>query len=480
MSADTTQRTRTGPEATDGNPGGNLQAGLKNRHLSMIAIGGVIGAGLFVGSGAGIASTGPGILLSYALAGVLVVMVMRMLGEMAAADPQSGSFSAYADRALGRWAGFSIGWLYWFFWVVVLAVEATAGAKILNGWMPGVPQWAFALLVMAVLTATNLFSVASYGEFEFWFAGIKVVAIAAFIVIGTLAVFGLLPGTHAVGTTNLVGHNGGFLPHGVGAVFTGMLTVVFAFMGSEIVTLAAGESADPEKAVSKATNSVIWRIGIFYLGSIAIVVTLLPWDSAAVKGSPYVAVLEHVGIPGAGRVMDVIVLTAVLSCLNSGLYTASRMAFSLGRRGDAPAAFAKVSSRGVPTTATLASVVFGFVAVFFNYTSPNTVFQFLLNSSGAVALFVWVVICLSQLRMRKIIERESPERLTVRMWLYPYLTWATIGLIGFVMVYMFTTEDGRKQMYLSLVAAAIVLAAAPIVQRRRAGRELAAEAASGS
>ncbi|WP_371483199.1 amino acid permease [Kitasatospora sp. NBC_00315] len=464
MSADTGTPTTSPPTAAPDD--GRLKAGLKNRHLSMIAIGGVIGAGLFVGSGAGIASTGPGILLSYALAGILVVMVMRMLGEMAAADPQSGSFSAYADRALGRWAGFSIGWLYWFFWVVVLAVEATAGAKILNTWVPGVPQWAFALLVMAVLTATNLFSVASYGEFEFWFAGIKVVAIIAFIVIGALAVFGVLPGTHAVGTTNLTG-NGGFLPHGVGAVFTGMLTVVFAFMGSEIVTLAAGESADPEKAVSRATNSVIWRIGIFYLGSIAIVVTLLPWNDASVKGSPYVAVLEHVGIPGAARVMDVIVLTAVLSCLNSGLYTASRMAFSLGQRGDAPRAFARVSARGVPRVAILSSVVFGFLAVFFNYTSPNTVFKFLINSSGAVALFVWLVICFSQLRMRKIIERETPERLTVRMWLYPYLTWATIGLIGFVVAYMFTDHDGRTQMYLSLAAAVVVLAAAAVVDRRR-------------
>ncbi|MDH6135571.1 GABA permease [Kitasatospora sp. MAA4] len=468
MTTDTSSSSETVPDRAvhEAAAGGKLQAGLKNRHLSMIAIGGVIGAGLFVGSGAGIAATGPGILLSYALAGVLVVMVMRMLGEMAAADPQSGSFSAYADRALGRWAGFTIGWLYWFFWVVVLAVEATAGAKILNGWIPGVPQWAFALIVMAVLTATNLFSVASYGEFEFWFAGIKVVAIAAFIVIGVLAVFGLLPGTHAVGTTNLTGH-GGFLPHGVGAVFHGMLTVVFAFMGSEIVTLAAGESADPEKAVKGATNSVIWRIGIFYLGSIAIVVTLLPWDSAKLLGSPYVAVLEHVGIPGAAQVMNVIVLTAVLSCLNSGLYTASRMAFSLGQRGDAPKAFASVSSRGVPRTAILSSVVFGFLAVFFNYTSPGTVFQFLLNSSGAVALFVWLVICFSQLRMRKIIEREAPERLTVRMWLYPYLTWATIGLIGFVVGYMFTDHDGRIQMILSLVAAAVVLAAAAIVDRRR-------------
>ncbi|MGW4898182.1 amino acid permease [Kitasatospora sp. NPDC004240] len=452
---------------------GHLKAGLKNRHLSMIAIGGVIGAGLFVGSGAGIASTGPGILLSYALAGVLVVLVMRMLGEMAAADPQSGSFSAYADRALGRWAGFSIGWLYWFFWVVVLAVEATAGAKILEGWMPMVPQWGWALIVMAVLTATNLFSVASYGEFEFWFAGIKVVAIAAFLVVGGLAVFGVLPDTHAVGTENLVGQ-GGFLPHGMGAVFTGMLTVVFAFMGSEIVTLAAGESEDPEKAVSKATNSVIWRIGVFYLGSILLIVTLLPWNDPAVAANPYVAVLNHLGIPYAGNVMDLIVLTAVLSCLNSGMYTASRMAFSLGRRGDAPKAFAKVTSSGVPRTAILASVVFGFVAVFFNYTSPDTVFSFLLNSSGAIALFVWMVICFSQLRMRKILERESPERLTVKMWLYPYLTWTAIGMIGFVMAYMFTDESGRKQMYLSLAAAAIVLVASAVVGRRRRAAEVAA------
>ncbi|MFE9422661.1 amino acid permease [Kitasatospora sp. NPDC006697] len=456
--------------------GDRLKAGLKNRHLSMIAIGGVIGAGLFVGSGAGIAATGPGILLSYALAGLLVVLVMRMLGEMAAADPRSGSFSAYADRALGRWAGFTIGWLYWFFWVVVLAVEATAGAVILNGWLPAVPQWAFALLVMAVLTATNLFSVASYGEFEFWFAGIKVVAIVAFIAVGALAVFGLLPGTHAVGTDNLAGH-GGFLPHGAGAVFTGMLTVVFAFMGSEIVTLAAGESADPQGAVSKATNSVIWRIGVFYLGSILVVVTLLPWDAASVRSSPYVAVLQHVGIPGAAQVMNVIVLTAVLSCLNSGLYTASRMAFSLGGRGDAPAAFARVTGRGVPRAAILASVVFGFVAVFFDYTSPTTVFRFLLNSSGAVALFVWLVICCSQLRMRRILERESPERLTVRMWWYPYLTWFAIGLIAFVVAYMFTTHDGRVQMVLSLVAAGVVLVAARVVQARRTRAHGAGEAA---
>ncbi|MGJ5896974.1 amino acid permease [Streptomyces niveiscabiei] len=453
-------------------PGSGLQAGLKNRHLSMIAIGGVIGAGLFVGSSTGIATAGPGILLSYALVGTLVVLVMRMLGEMSVANPTSGSFSAHADRALGPWAGFTIGWLYWFFWVVVLAVEATAGAKILESWIPAVPQWGWALIVMVVLTATNLVSVGSYGEFEFWFAGIKVVAIGAFIVVGGLAVFGVLPGVDSdkAGLGNLTDH-GGFLPNGAGAILTGVLLVVFSFMGSEIPTLAAGESENPRQAVTKATNSVIWRIAVFYLGSIFVVVTLLPWNDPSIKeeGS-YVAALDSLGIAHAGQIMNFIVLTSVLSCLNSGLYTASRMAFSLGQRGDAPKSFARTTSRGVPLAAILSSVVFGFVAVFFNYAYPDSVFLFLVNSSGAVALFVWLVICFSQLRMRKIIQAEAPEKLVVKMWLYPYLTWATAGLIVFVLGYMLTdTEhDGRTTVLLSLLVAAGVLAVAVVKSRLRA------------
>ncbi|MER6028420.1 amino acid permease [Streptomyces sp. NPDC001851] len=457
-------------------PGSGLQAGLKNRHLSMIAIGGVIGAGLFVGSSSGIATAGPGILLSYAVVGTLVVLVMRMLGEMSAANPASGSFSAHADRALGRWAGFSIGWLYWFFWVVVLAVEATAGAGILHGWVPGVPQWAWALIVMTVLTATNLVSVGSYGEFEFWFAGIKVVAIGAFIVIGLLAIFGVLPGAHADKASfgNLTNH-GGFLPHGPGAILTGVLLVVFSFMGSEIATLAAGESEDPQRAVTKSTNSIIWRIGVFYLGSILVVVALLPWNDPSIKkDGSYVAALNSLGIAHAGEIMNVIVLTSVLSCLNSGLYTASRMAFSLGQRGDAPKAFARTTSRGVPLTAILASVVFGFVAVFFNYAYPKTVFLFLVNSSGAVALFVWLVICFSQLRMRKIIQREAPEKLIVKMWLYPYLTWVTAAFIVFVLGYMLTDtkgeSSGRTTVLLSVGVAAIVVLVAVVKERLAANR----------
>ncbi|MET9857065.1 amino acid permease [Streptomyces sp. NPDC006450] len=471
MSSTTTLQKEGAPTGNpgDGQPSDGLKAGLKNRHLSMIAIGGVIGAGLFVGSGGGIAKAGPAILLSYALVGVMVVFVMRMLGEMAAASPNSGSFSAYADRALGRWAGFSIGWLYWFFWVVVLAVEATAGAVILESWIPAVPQWAWALIVMAVLTVTNLGSVASYGEFEFWFAGIKVVAIGGFVIIGMLAVFGVLPGSDnpGAGFAHLT-DTGGFMPNGWGSVLTGVLMVVFSFMGSEIVTLAAGESEDPRRAVTKATNSVIWRIGVFYLGSIFIVLTLLPWNDASIveKGS-YVAALDSIGIAHAGQIMNVIVLTAVLSCLNSGLYTASRMAFSLGERGDAPKAFAKVNKKGVPTAAILGSVVFGFAAVYFNYAFKDTVFSFLLNASGAIALFVWLVICLTQLRMRGILMREAPEKVTVKMWFFPYLTWATAAMITFVLGYMVYDKDNRETVLLSLLVAAVVIALGVARQLRR-------------
>ncbi|GAA0642445.1 amino acid permease [Kutzneria viridogrisea] len=438
-------------------PPPKLAATLAKRHLSMIAIAGVIGAGLFVGSGAAIKQAGPGVLISYAVAGVLVVLVMRMLGEMSAATPETGSFSAYADRAIGPWAGFAIGWLYWFFWVIVLAVEASAGAAIVHRWVPGVPQWTWALVLMALLTATNLFSVRSYGEFEFWFAAIKVAAITVFLLVGVAALLGLVPGFASPGLHNLTGH-GGFLPNGFPPVVAAMFVVVFSFFGAEIATVAAGESADPVHAVRSAVRSVVWRILVFYLGSIAIVLTLLPWDDAGIAKSPYVAVLERIGLPGAGAVMDVIVLTSVLSCLNSGLYTSSRMAFSLAGRRDAPALLGRISRSGVPVAAVLVSTVVGFIAVFFNYVSPDTVFLFLTNASGAIAVFVWLAIAVSQLRMRRRLEREAPERLTLKMWGFPYLTWIAILAMVALLVGMLFDADARPQMALSLVVAAVVVA----------------------
>ncbi|WP_306335836.1 amino acid permease [Streptomyces sp. KL118A] len=442
-----------------------LGGGLKQRHLTMLGLGGVIGAGLFVGSGAGISVAGPGIVVSYLIAGALAMCVMRMLGEMSAAMPASGSFSVHAERALGRWAGFSVGWLYWFLLVVVLAVEATGAAQIANGWVPGVPQWAWVLVFMLVFTAANLASVKNFGEFEFWFATLKVFAIVAFLVLGLLAVFGVLPDTDPVGLTNLTGQ-GGFLPHGWDGVVSGVLAVVFAFGGLEVVTIAAAESDDPVRSVARAVRSAVYRILFFYVGSMLVIVTVLPWTAQQAGVSPYVTVLDSIGVPSAGTIMNIVVFVALLSALNANLYGSSRMVFSLAERGEAPGALLKVSGGGVPRRAVLASVAFGFVSVLLNLKWPDSVFLYMLNSVGAVLLFVWALIAVSQLRLRRRIEREAPERLVLRMWAFPYLTWAALAAMAAVLGLMLTDEAARPQLLWSAGATALVLVVAGLRERR--------------
>lgn len=433
-----------------------LKNDLKIRHITMISIGGVIGAGLFMGSGAVIHSAGPGAVISYALAGLLVIFVMRMLGEMASVNPTSGSFSTYAREAIGPWAGYTIGWLYWFFWVIVIAIEATAGAANIQYWFPEMPSWLLSLILTVLLTLTNVYSVKSYGEFEYWFSIIKVATIVLFLLLGLSVIFGIVPGVQSPGLSNLTG-NGGFMPNGFGSVLLGITVVIFSFMGTEIVAVAAGESSEPERAVRTATNSVIWRILIFYVGSIAIVATLLPWNSANILKSPFVAVLEHVGIPAAAQIMNFIVLTAVLSCLNSGLYTNSRMLYGMAKSGDAPKIFLKLNKNGVPVYAVLCGTVFAYVGVIFNYISPDKVFLFLVNSSGGIALLVYLVIAFSHLRMRRTVEKTNPDALKVKMWLYPYLTYVTILGIVAVLVAMIFIDSLRPQVLLTLLIAVLVV-----------------------
>ncbi|GAA2956429.1 amino acid permease [Streptomyces enissocaesilis] len=448
-----------------------LAHGLKQRHLTMLGLGGVIGAGLFVGSGAGIAVAGPGIVVSYLIAGALAMLVMRMLGEMSAAMPASGSFSVHAERALGRWAGFSVGWLYWFLLVVVLAVEATAAAQIANGWVPGIAQWAWVLIFMVVFTCANLAAVKNFGEFEFWFAALKVGAIVLFLGLGVLAVFGVLPETRPVGFGNLTGQ-GGFLPNGWEGVVSGVLTVVFAFGGLEVVTIAAAETEDPARNVARAVRAAVWRILFFYVGSMLVIVTVLPWSAQRAGLSPYVTVLDAIGVPAAGQVMNVVVFVALLSALNANLYGSSRMVFSLAERGEAPKGLLKVSGGGgggVPRRAVLASVAFGFVSVLLNLLWPETVFLYMLNAVGAVLLFVWGLVAASQLRLRRRIEREAPELLTLRMWGFPWLTWVTLAGLGGVLVLMLTDDAARPQLLWSAGAAGAVLLVA-VVRELRAKR----------
>ncbi|MER5218426.1 amino acid permease [Streptomyces sp. NPDC002838] len=431
-------------ERQDG--GASLSHGLKQRHLSMIALGGVIGAGLFVGSGAGIAAAGPSIVVAYALSGLLVMLVMRMLGEMSAAYPSSGSFSAHAERAIGPWAGFTAGWSFWILLCTAVGLEGIGAAKIVTGWLPGTPEWAWVALFMVVFCGANLAAVKNFGEFEFWFAALKVGAITLFLVLGVLAIAGVLPGTDAPGTSNLTGE-GGFLPNGSEGLVIGLLASVFAYGGLETVTIAAAESQDPVRGVASAVRTAMWRIALFYIGSMAVIVTLVPWDSpAVVEKGPYVAALDELGIPGAGQLMNVVVLVALLSAMNANIYGSSRIAYSLVERGQGPKALGRVSA-GVPRIAVLASSVFGFVCVVLSYWRPDDVFPWLLNMIGAVILVVWLFIAVSQLRLRGRLEREAPEKLVVRMWAFPVLTWVALAGMAAIFVLMAREPDTRVQLY---------------------------------
>lgn len=443
----------------------SLSHGLKQRHLSMIALGGVIGAGLFVGSGAGIAAAGPSIIVAYSLSGILVMLVMRMLGELSAAYPSSGSFSTHAERALGPWAGFTVGWAYWVLLCTAVGLEGIGAATIVTGWLPGTPQWMWVALFMVLFCGTNLAAVKNFGEFEFWFAALKVAAIVLFLVLGVLAIAGVLPGTDAPGTSHL----SDFLPHGGHGLIVGLLASVFAYGGLETVTIAAAESEDPVRGVAGAVRTAMWRIALFYIGSMAVVVTLVPWDDPEVvdKG-PYVATLDHLGIPAAGQLMNVVVLVALLSAMNANIYGSSRIAYSLVRRGQGPKALARVTG-GVPRAAVLTSSAFGFVCVLLSYWRPDDVFPWLLNMIGAVVLVVWIFIALSQLMLRTRLEREEPQKLVVRMWGFPWLT--CLAMAGMVAIFwlMALEPDTRVQLY-STGAMTLVLAAAGCLWQRTRAR----------
>ena len=432
-----------------------LGHGLKVRHLTMMGLGSAIGAGLFLGTGVGIAKAGPAVLISYILAGAVVVFVMRMLGEMGAAIPASGSFSHYARLGIGEWAGFVMGWLYWFMLIMVLGAEITGASAIVNDWVPSIPQWVVALVFVVFFAVVNLAKVSNFGEFEFWFAAIKVTVIIGFLIIGVLLVFGILPDTDPVGTSNLFGQ-GGFMPNGLSGIAAGLLVVAFAFGGIEIVTIAAAESETPERSIAVAVRSVVWRISVFYIGAISIMVLVLPWNDPELESGPFVAVLNKANIPGVAGFMELVVVVALLSAFNANIYGTSRMAFSLSRRGDGPAFMAKLSSTGVPTNAVLLSVFFGFVSVLLNWLLPDDLLGILLNAVGAALLVIWIFIVVSHLRLRK--QLEASGKLTVRMWLFPYLSYATLAMLGVFVVLMLFDADARAQLISTTVLFLVIAA----------------------
>jgi GABA permease len=441
-----------------------LGNGLKGRQVTMISIGGVIGAGLFVGSSNAIAAAGPAVLVAYVIAAAIVVLVMQMLGEMATARPDTGSFSSYADQAIGRWAGFSIGWLYWWFYVLVIAIEAIVAGNILGDWL-GLPHAFTAFAISLVLIGCNSLSVGSFGTLEYWLSLFKVVSIVTFIVLGVLAIFGLLPGSSTSGISNLWA-NGGFAPKGNVAIVAALLTAMFSFQGSEVVTIAAAESRDPKANIKKAIRAVVWRLGLFYLGSMFVVVCLVPWNAPGLAQGSYQAVLNAMNIPWAPGIMSIVVLVAVTSCLNSAIYTASRMAYSLARRGDAPKAVSHTTAQGVPLLAVALTAGAALAALAANYLLPAEVFQFLLATSGALALLMYLVIAVTQLCMRRKLVALG-KRLEVRMWLFPWLTLLTIAFIVGVFAVMAAFPGQRAELLSTLGLTGVLVAIGAYLQKRQ-------------
>ncbi len=413
-----------------------LQRGLDNRHIQLIALGGAIGVGLFYGSSATIQMAGPSILFSYLVGGLVIFTIMRALGEMAVDEPVSGSFSSYANRYLGPFAGYLTGWTYWFMWVVVGMAEITVAGVYVNYWFPDIPQWLTALAVLVVITTINLANVKAFGEFEFWFALIKVVAIIGMILLGLGIIFlGIGNGGQPIGFDNLWIH-GGFIPNGIKGILMSLVLVMFSFGGVELVGITAGEAKNPQKSIPSAINNVVWRILIFYIGALGIMMILYPWNEVGTNGSPFVLIFDKVGIPGAAHIMNFVVITAALSAFNSGLFGSGRMLYNLSLQDNGPKYFGKLSKNGSPRRGILFSSLFLIVAVVLNYIVPEKVFLYISSVATVAVITSWTIILIAQLKFRQSKTKKEIEKLAFKVPLYPVSTYLALTFLALVIVLM--------------------------------------------
>ncbi|OAA93853.1 aromatic amino acid transport protein AroP [Clostridium coskatii] len=425
-----------------------LKKNLKNRHIQMIAIGGAIGVGLFYGSADAIKIGGPSIILAYLLGGFFVFLIMRALGELAVDNPNSGSFSAYATQYLGRFAGFFSGWTYWFQCILTVMAELTAVGVYVQFWLPAFPKWITALIFLSILIIINLIGVKTYGEFEFWFALVKVVAIICMIIFGLLIIFfGFFNGGHAAGLSNLW-TNGGFFANGFSGFLMAFTFVTFAFGGVELIGITAGEAENPKKSIPKAINNVFWRILIFYVGSIFVMLALYPWNKIGVNGSPFVLVFSKVGIPEAAAVINFVILTAALSGMNSALYVDGRMLYSLALNNNAPKIFAKVSKSGVPYVGILFSSAVAAIAVILNYFVPGKVFTYISSVTTIAILTAWGTILITQLKFRKE-KLQSGGKIDFKMPFYPVSSYITIIYLVLIVISLGFLSGTRVALYVA-------------------------------
>ncbi|WHY78848.1 alanine permease AlaP [Neobacillus sp. WH10] len=423
--------------------GKELQRGLEERHITLMSLGAAIGVGLFLGSATAIKMAGPGILLGYAASGVIMFFIMRALGEMAIQKPVAGSFSKYARDYLGPLAGYITGWNYWFLWVVTCMAEITAVGIYMEYWFPNVPRWIWALSALVIMAAVNFLAVKAYGELEFWFALIKIITIIAMIAIGAgMIFFGFGNGGIATGIKNLWDH-GGFFPNGIKGVLLSLQMVMFAYLGIEMIGVTAGEVKNPEKTLSRAIDTVFWRILIFYVGALFVIMSIYPWEEIGTKGSPFVLTFEKIGIPGAAGIINFVVLTAALSSCNSGIFSTARMLFNLAEHGEAPRNFGKVTKTGVPGAAVLASAGALLIGVMLNYIVPAKVFTWVTSIATFGAIWTWGIILLSQIRYRKTLKPSEARSLKYRMPLFPYTSYIALAFLAFVIGLMAYNPDTR-------------------------------------
>ena len=446
----------------------SLARNLRNRHIQLIALGGTIGVGLFLGSAKAIHEAGPGLLLGYAVGGVAIFFIMRALGELLTYRPVAGSFATYAEEFCGPLPGFITGWSYWFAWVVTVMAEITAIGIYVDFWLPQVPQWLPPLIALLVLYGTNLLAVRVFGELEFWFALIKVVTIVALILAGLSVILfhvgSLGPTAHF---SNLWTH-GGFLPLGVLAVLLSLQIVMFAYEGVELIGVTAGEAENPAVVLPRATNGIIARILIFYLGALLIIMSLVPWTELDPKVSPFVFVFGKLGVPGAANIVNLVVITAAASSCNSGLFSTGRMLWTLAQRGQAPRAFAVLNQRQVPAAGIHASAAVMLIGVALNYLVPEQVFTIVTSVALVGTLWTWGIILVAHANYRRAVAEGRLPVAPFRMPGAPFANWLVLAFLVLVAVLLAKRADTRVALYVAPFWFGLLILSYALLRRRAA------------
>ncbi|MFD7918428.1 amino acid permease [Streptomyces sp. NPDC059740] len=458
--------THEGDGAAEAAPEEGYRRGLGSRQIQMIAIGGAIGTGLFLGAGLAISKAGPSLILTYAVVGVVIFLIMRALGELLMYRPVSGSFSEYAREFLGPFMGFVTGWTYWLFWVVTGITEVTAASTYVRYWNHDIPQWLPALVFTVALFVVNLISVKIFGELEFWFSMVKVTAIVGMILIG-LGV--ILFGFSDAGPTASFSHlwaDGGFFPHGIGGTLMTLQIVMFAFLAVELVGVTAGEATNPRKVLPKAINTVPWRIGLFYVGALIIILSVVSWTVFEPGVSPFVAAFAKIGLPAGAAIVNFVVLTAALSSANSGMYSTGRMLRDLALNGQGPKFFTKLTDRGLPLRGTAVSVGMMLIGVVINYVAPGKAFDYVVSFATISGMWAWIVILLSHIRYRAKADRGELPKSSFRAPGAPWASAFSLAFIALVIVLMGFDADSRISLYAAPVWAVILGASYLVIKRR--------------